>query len=226
VNLPGVQTSVPPGYAHDQGGICSLLVDYCPNIEGAQYVMPAGFVVNDTGDCLLDNPTRAPRGSHPSVNDVCRNISGLQSTVPVGYSQDVDGNCIPDATDYCPNLPGNQYDIPNGYVIDNGGNCFDAKSATVDFAAVPSANANNGSTTTGAMIGYSFVPDVWRIASRDAFIKATMIGVAHLPIVGNYVLYANSSENLPADFTSVIVSVVIAILLFLALVRSAQILVS
>lgn len=63
------------------GGNCS---DKCPNIAGTQVLVPAGKVVDASGNCVDPPPT-----------DVCPNLPGDQPTVPPGYVQDANGNCTP-----------------------------------------------------------------------------------------------------------------------------------
>ena len=54
------------------------VTDVCPNIDGIQQTIPAGFGIVGS-DCILD---------------VCLNLSGLQSTVPVQMRLDAAGLCV------------------------------------------------------------------------------------------------------------------------------------
>lgn len=56
-------------------------VDYCPNLAGAQSSVPAGYIVDSNGNCVIP-PT-----------DVCVNIPGVQTSVPPGMVVDSNGNC-------------------------------------------------------------------------------------------------------------------------------------
>jgi hypothetical protein len=94
-NIPGTQTSVPPGYVLSDGGRCVIpgggggSRDLCLNITGVQPTVPNGYykVPADPdvpGNCYL--PTS---GS----TDVCPNIPGNQATVPIGLTLH-NGQCI------------------------------------------------------------------------------------------------------------------------------------
>lgn len=95
--------------------------DACPNIAGYQSSVPAGMLVDGSGNCYT--PT-------PPPTDLCNNLSGTQATIPSGYYRDSAGNCYvqppPPAPviDVCPNLPGVQASVPSGYVNDGSGNCI------------------------------------------------------------------------------------------------------
>jgi type II secretory pathway pseudopilin PulG len=105
-NLPGVQTVVPIGYEVDGSGDCVTSADdMCPNIDGIQTSVPSGYAVDGGGDCVID---------------MCPNISGIQSTVPSGYAVDGSGNCV---VDMCPNISGIQSTVPEGYAVDGSGDC-------------------------------------------------------------------------------------------------------
>ncbi|HUO61994.1 MAG TPA: lamin tail domain-containing protein [Candidatus Bathyarchaeia archaeon] len=53
-------------------------VDVCPNIAGAQAVMPAGYLADEAGNCQADS---------------CLNLPGLQVSVPDGYDSNAVGSC-------------------------------------------------------------------------------------------------------------------------------------
>lgn len=91
--------------------------DVCPNLEGDQYTIPEGYVVEE-GQCVLPPPP---------PTDLCANIEGVQESVPEGLVQDGD-NCVeppppPPVTDVCPNIEGDQATIPDGY-HDVDGQCI------------------------------------------------------------------------------------------------------
>lgn len=67
--------------------------DVCSNIDGDQYTVPEGYVL-DAGQCVL--PPSPPL-------DVCPNIDAIQETIPDGY-EIVDGQCVltPPAPDSTP----------------------------------------------------------------------------------------------------------------------------
>jgi hypothetical protein len=106
----------------------------CPNLEGAQATVPAGYTLSG-GLCV---PVETPI-------DVCPNLEGAQATVPAGYTL-VGGLCVvvppppalctdpsalnfgglapcayaPPPTDVCANIDGIQTTVPAGYVILSG----------------------------------------------------------------------------------------------------------
>lgn len=108
-NLPGSQTSVPPGYTVDANGNCVTINDFCPNLPGIQNSLPPGYVKDANGNCV-------------TINDFCPNLPGIQDSLPPGYVKDANGNCVT-TNDFCPNLPGVQDSLPPGYVKDANGNC-------------------------------------------------------------------------------------------------------
>lgn len=84
--------------------------DLCPNIEGDQFTVPEGMILQD-GQCVLPPPL-----------DICPNLDGIQEEVPEGYHLE-EGECIenpPEPVDMCPNLEGTQESVPEGYEIVNG----------------------------------------------------------------------------------------------------------
>lgn len=89
--------------------------DVCPNIAGAQSSIPAGYIYDGFGNCILPETSA----------DVCPNIAGEQTSVPSGRVVDGFGNCIipEDETDLCPNIVGKQASLPEGYVRNAEGYC-------------------------------------------------------------------------------------------------------
>ena len=87
--------------------------DYCPNIAGVQGVVPDGYTINPSGDCVpISNPSFC--SLHPTdptcvtINtDYCPNISGIQDIVPDGYIINSDGDCVKSQT-FCELHPDNQ----------------------------------------------------------------------------------------------------------------------
>ncbi len=86
-----------------------MLVDVCPNLEGAQANVPEGYVLTD-GQCVVVPP--------PPV-DACTNLEGNQATVPEGYVAE-GGICTLIPVDVCPNLEGAQANLPEGYMLTDG----------------------------------------------------------------------------------------------------------
>ncbi|MCL2451643.1 ATP-binding protein [Candidatus Saccharibacteria bacterium] len=127
-NIPGIQTTVPPGMAIDADGNCYTptipppeIVDLCRNIPGVQSYIPDDYFRTDEGDCF-------PQTSPPT--DVCPNMSGIQAYVPDGYFVDPDtGDCLPIQSpeppeiDVCRNIPGIQTTTPPG-MVNNNGYCY------------------------------------------------------------------------------------------------------
>ncbi len=88
--------------------------DLCPNIVGAQTVMPPGKALNTAGQCV------------DIVYDVCPNIAGNQLTVPNDMMYDGAGNCVPlvvPPTDFCPNINGVQSSVPANMIVNVRGEC-------------------------------------------------------------------------------------------------------
>ena len=83
------------------------IIDVCSNIDGAQPVMPSGYLLDSQGECQPDS---------------CVNIPGLQTSVPAGYDTDNAGNCI--QHDECSNLEGIQIVIPENMIRGNGNDCL------------------------------------------------------------------------------------------------------
>jgi hypothetical protein len=63
------------------GGLVEVAVDVCPNISGAQEVVPPGFIINDLGQCV------------EIIQDICPNIPDVQTVLPERYERDSKGNC-------------------------------------------------------------------------------------------------------------------------------------
>jgi hypothetical protein len=111
------------------------IIDVCPNVAGAQAVVPAGQVIDASGNCVTPPPVDAcPNVDGLQINmptgfmadehgacyqDMCVNIAGLQAIIPDGYDQAA-GTCV--QHDECPNLAGIQTTLPYGYKI-NGNDC-------------------------------------------------------------------------------------------------------
>ncbi|WP_156160766.1 hypothetical protein [Demequina soli] len=96
-------------------------VDVCKNIDGVQTEVPAGYKVDDQGNCCK---------CVPPVVDVCKNIDGIQATVPDGYKVDDQGNCckcVPPVVDLCKNIAGDQGTVPEGMTRDEHGKCWPPK---------------------------------------------------------------------------------------------------
>lgn len=81
--------------------------DLCANIEGEQYTVPEGMIL-EGNQCVVPPPP-----------DVCPNLDGIQEEVPEGYHLE-EGSCVqnpPEPVDMCPNIEGNQETVPEGYEI-------------------------------------------------------------------------------------------------------------
>lgn len=76
----------------------AVVQDMCPNIDGLQEFVPAGYLQDASGDCVWD---------------VCQNLAGLQEVLPEGYSLS-GADCTPippenaqlDITELLPNVSG------------------------------------------------------------------------------------------------------------------------
>lgn len=115
-NIDGDQYTVPEGMILE-GDQCLVPPppDACPNIEGNQEEVPDGYHLEE-GQCI-ENP--------PDPIDMCPNIEGDQETVPEGY-EIVEGQCVelpPPPTDVCENIDGLQEEIPEGYESLSEGQC-------------------------------------------------------------------------------------------------------
>lgn len=66
-------------------GATPIVVDECPNLPGIQSAVPAGYIVDGSGNCVIPI-------------DECPNIAGNQSVIPVGYIKDGSGNCVVDCS--------------------------------------------------------------------------------------------------------------------------------
>ena len=115
-NIEGDQYTVPEGMILE-GDQCVVPPppDACPNLEGNQEEVPDGYHLEE-GQCI-ENP--------PDPIDMCPNIEGDQETVPEGY-EIVEGQCVelpPPPTDVCENIDGLQEEIPEGYESLSEGQC-------------------------------------------------------------------------------------------------------
>ena len=112
VDYPG--SSVATGQ-NSCGAVIPQPADMCPNITGTQTSIPAGMIVDGSGNCIT-----------PPVVDLCTNIGGTQTAVPVGMVKDTSGSapgvCTTPAVDACNNIPGLQTAAPTG-MIGIGGEC-------------------------------------------------------------------------------------------------------
>lgn len=91
-----------------QYGAVFEMIDICPNITGIQDLIPDGYELNDSNECV------------PPPVDLCLNIDGFQATLPMGYGIDTDGDC---KIDVCLNISGIQSIIPDNYEYDQDGDC-------------------------------------------------------------------------------------------------------
>jgi hypothetical protein len=82
------------------------VIDLCPNIPNAQPTIPAGYALDNSGNCQPDS---------------CLNIDGLQTSVPDHYDSDASGNCTPH--DECDNLLDIQSDIPDNMIRSGANDC-------------------------------------------------------------------------------------------------------
>ena len=78
--------------------------DVCPNITGVQAEVPDGYLIDSTGNCLVDS---------------CVNMDGLQTAVPDGMTRTIDGICQWDIvpiqlTEILPNAYGS--DVGNEFI--------------------------------------------------------------------------------------------------------------
>lgn len=116
-------------------------VDVCPNLDGAQAVVPEGHVLQD-GQCVIPVP----------IVDVCPNLEGNQATIPAGYHDEA-GQCVADVVippvDLCANIEGVQDSVPVGYHQD-GANCVaDVAVPPVDPITPPTKVESGGGLGTG-----------------------------------------------------------------------------
>ncbi|MBI3889109.1 lamin tail domain-containing protein [Candidatus Saccharibacteria bacterium] len=118
-------------------GVYETITDICPNIGGAQQVLPTGMIFDNDGNCAEPPPAdvcpnipefqgQVPSGYLTDENgncqsDSCRNIPGLQINVPDNYAEDSIGDCI--ERDVCPNVIGAQHTVPEGYISHSSGVC-------------------------------------------------------------------------------------------------------
>jgi hypothetical protein len=184
-------------------------VDACPNIDGDQSEVPAGYVVDGRGNCVLEPPaedvcpnidgdqSEVPSGYilvsgacvRPPVADVCPNVDGDQATVPDGLLLDAQGNCVapPATTDLCPNVEGSQTTLPAGTTQDASGNCIAVAGASDEPASDDSGNNPSADDTTDdtpddvAVAGENSPPDTTASSSELPF---TGLGVLLLAALG------------------------------------------
>src|SRR3989344_1950256 len=130
-------------------------VDVCPNIDGVQESIPAGYHL-DGLDCIEDSPTtQTPPPPEeqcaldggtwnietascdfpppPPPPDVCPNIDGLQESVPAGYVL-FDGECLPEE------LVTIESDVASS--TDGTGGLFGGSILTMDATATTTVNNN------------------------------------------------------------------------------------
>jgi hypothetical protein len=118
VNMPLVQTNIPPGHYVTLAGDClPSNTDWCKNIAGQQNAPPAGWYV------YYD--VCAPSTEAPIYSDWCANMPGVQGEMPAGYALDANLNCVPsNNNDWCPNIMGNQIGgLPPGFMLNFQGQC-------------------------------------------------------------------------------------------------------
>ncbi len=111
-NLNGIQTDVPAGYVKDTDGNCYH--DVCPNLDGLQKTVPAGRHINGNGDCV-NGGGGGPGGS-------CKCDDG--SDCPNGDASQCSsgtGSCTCDDGSSCPG--GDTGNCPSGGGNDGGGGC-------------------------------------------------------------------------------------------------------
>lgn len=82
------------------------LIDVCPNLDGAQSSMPAGYLADQNSNCQPDS---------------CLNIAGLQISIPEHFDGDANGNCV--EQDECDNIAGIQAFIPENMLRTDGNSC-------------------------------------------------------------------------------------------------------
>lgn len=104
-NLVDIQVSLTNLY-QDEFGDCFEIIDLCPNLDEIQLLIPAGYDLDEFGDC---------------VTDICFNLDGIQSSLPEGMMLDGD-NCLD--IDLCPNLDEIQAAIPEKYYLNDFGDCM------------------------------------------------------------------------------------------------------
>jgi hypothetical protein len=226
-NLFGIQSSIPNGFVRDQGDICSLLVDYCPNIPDIQYIIPSGITVNAVGNCVASKKivTHTPNKStiqKPIIDDVCLNITGIQDVVPQGYVVDTRDNCVPQATDYCPNIAGSQYTVPLGFMINVDGNCI-SRSALLPHTNTDTAGYSVDAGGSSDILSYSFIPHGMRIPSENPIARTVLRLMSHAPLIGT-VIENNISKNpyIKTDLTSVVLTATLMFLLLFLLYKTTR----
>lgn len=92
----------PPNGSYD----VVTIVDLCPNIVDVQQAMPAGYLLDTSGNCQVDS---------------CLNLPGLQLSVPEFYDSDGVGQCF--EHDECSNVAGIQVAVPANMARITDGSC-------------------------------------------------------------------------------------------------------
>ena len=119
-------------------------VDVCPNLDGMQDTIPAGYIFDADGNCVI------------ATGDVCPNIDGIQDAIPDDMVKDDQGNCVPitEETDVCPNIAGMQDEVPEGYTRDAAGNCIIKTTGVVGSSPTPTPEsiADTGPGTITAIV--------------------------------------------------------------------------
>jgi hypothetical protein len=75
--------------------------DACPNLPGVVTV-PAGYIVDANGDCVLPQNPPPPPPPPVVVVDLCPNLAGNQDAIPAGLTLDAAGNCTAPSVDDTP----------------------------------------------------------------------------------------------------------------------------
>lgn len=117
--------------------------DVCPNLDGMQDTIPAGYIFDADGNCVI------------TTGDVCPNIDGMQDTIPDDMVKDDNGDCVPitEDTDVCPNIDGMQNEVPEGYTRDAAGNCIIATvGRPIGSTPTPESIADTGPGTVAAIV--------------------------------------------------------------------------
>ena len=107
-NMLDIQVLIPGDRYLDINNNCvPYVVDSCSNIDEIQTIIPSGYMINQSGNCVVD---------------VCLNINGLQEILPIDKELDDTGSCI-NITDKCSNLLNIQANVPEKYELDDNGLC-------------------------------------------------------------------------------------------------------
>lgn len=161
------------------------VVDLCPNIPDAQPTIPAGYALDDSGNCQPDS---------------CLNITGLQTSVPDGDDSDDAGNCT--QHDDCSNINDIQAAVPNNMKRGEGNDCvwdvqplaiteilpnavgtdtgnefievYNPTNQTIDLSLYSVAVGLNGEKSYAFPIGATIAPGEYR-AFSDSEMKFTLV---------------------------------------------------